>query len=599
MAEVKKIDELKDLCSKRAQRHGLNSESIAAGLEFLAIETIGQDPQLIDLVFADSSPTEADLSEWHTGGPSDGGIDGLLYSEDLSYVAVIQTKYKKGQVDSSTLEEARSFFNRMNEWADLTMRNSYNETTQRLIDESQIDPFNQQIDLYFITSMGSSNAGDHSDVAEQATNAYLEAGKNVTCHFLTQSEFLAMFHNAGSSSAPAALPNVDLSLPEGDFFLQDSGPYRVLVGVIKGQELANLYNRKDVRNRLFNANVRAALTTGKVNPKIQETAASDSESPMFLYYNNGVTATCSEMTVNKNSISTKNLQVINGAQTVAALGKALRRKANQNVRVLIRIIETNDNYRNKSAVADKITRYQNTQNPVKASDFFSNEPFQQWISEKFDDLSGKNGFPQIWYEHKRGMRTGQSTAGRKKLTMEQLATLRYACVEDAPFTYKYAKDIWNGENNNENYWKAFGRAGDECSEWSQEEIAAVAWMISTWSALRDSHKLLNKNKSTNPEKTYLGVLARYVTALAYTLVNHLQDQGELGTFSQLNKEPKTYKESMDKILKVCRRAVKESLERDWNNKVANPRLNMPQDSDTWSKLKRSVIEDYAFENDND
>jgi hypothetical protein len=594
MAETKKIDELKDLCSKRAQRHGLNSESINTGLEFLAIETIAQDPQLFDSVFADVSPSESNLSDWHTGGPSDGGIDGLLYNEDLTYVAIIQTKYKKGQVDSTTLEEARSFFNRTTEWSDLTMRDSFNETTQRLLDECQLDPTNQQVDLYFITSM-TAGPSDHGDVAEAANASYAAASKSVTCHFLTQSEFLDMFHNAGTALATAAVPDVTLNIPEGDFFIQTSGPYKVLVGVVKGQELADLYNRRDVKNRLFNTNVRAALTTGKVNPKIQETAASNSESPMFLYYNNGVTATCSNLSADKNVIKTKNLQVVNGAQTVAALGKALKRKPNPDVRVLLRIIETDDNYRNKSKVADQITRFQNTQNPVKASDFFSNDPFQVWIGKTFDDLSGKHGFPQIWYEHKRGLRSSQSTANRKKLTMEQLATLRYACIADAPFTYKTAKDIWNGENNNENYWRAFGREGAEISEWTEEEIAEVSWMVSTWLALREVHGGLQKTKSQNPERTYLGVLARYVTALAFDLVRFLQKEGSLSSFSEITSSPKKHKDQLDDVLKICRRAVKDSLERDWEKKVANPRLNMPQDSDTWSSLKVSVRKDFAFE----
>lgn len=596
MAEKKKSEDLKDLCSKRASRHGASPELLTTGLEFLAIEVIGQDPQLIDSIFSDGLPAESDLSDWHTGGSSDGGIDGLLYNEDLSYVAIIQTKYKKGQIDSDTLEEARSFFNRLYEWTNVKERDKYNESTQRLLDESQLDPSKQQIDLYFITSMTATNTNEYLEVAETATNAYSESGKNVTCNFLSQSEFLAMFQNAGSSLSAAPVPDVELNIPKEDFFISQHGPFRVLVGVVKGQELANLYNRKDVRNRLFNTNVRAALTTGKVNPKIQETAASKDEADMFLYYNNGVTATCSSLTANSSKIHAKNLQVVNGAQTVAALGKALRRSSNPDVRVLLRIIETDDKYRNKSKVADQITRFQNTQNPVKASDFFSNEPFQQWISNKFDELSGKQGFPAIWYEHKRGIRTGKSNSGRKKLTMEQLATLRYACVnaDGPPFTYKHAKDIWNGEDDNKHYWIAFGSDGAATTEWNQEELAQVAWMIATWFKLRDDHASIKKSKSSNPEKTYLGVLARYITALAFSLVRHLQESGELASFTELQNNQGIYKETLERVLKVCRRAVKDNLDANWGN-VANPRLNMPQDSDTWSKLKTKVQQDYAFE----
>jgi hypothetical protein len=590
MARTTKALDLQDLCSKRALRHGQKAESYSSGLEYLALETIAQDPQLVDNVVVDSMPYEMDFSEWHTGGPNDGGIDGLLYNEDLTYVAVIQTKYKKGQVDASTLEEARSFFNLVTEWADSSSRNKYNESTQRLLDESQLDPKKQQIDLYFITSM-TNGVQDHAAFAEAQTLSHTEAGRNVNCNFLTQSEFLDMVSNAGHALSSSTVPEVSLQIPEGDFFVQEEGPFKILVGIIKGQELAALYNRKDVKNRLFNANVRAALTTGRVNPKIQETAKSPEESDLFLYYNNGVTATCSRFTAIRSTITAENLQVVNGAQTVAALAKALGRGTpNPKVRVLIRIIETNENYKNKSRVADQITRYQNTQNPVKASDFFSNDPFQLWISGTIDKLSGKGTFPPVWYEHKRGIK-GSSTNNRKKLTMEQLAMLRYACVVDAPFTYKTPKDIWNGENDNANYWLAFGRKGEQVTEWTAEETAATAWMISTWMHLREQHKRVAKD---NPETTYLSVLARYVTALAYHLMLKLSNDGEIGTFLAMEANRERTEQVQRLVLKVCRKAVKEELQTNWKS-VANPRLNMPQDSDTWSQLKAKIVGDYAFE----
>jgi hypothetical protein len=130
------------------------------------------------------------------------------------------------------------------------------------------------------------------------------------------------------------------------------------------------------------------------------------------------------MEASRSTVKARDFQVVNGAQTVAALAKALRRKPNPEVRVLLRIIETNDLPGKKSKVADQITRFQNTQNPVKASDFFSNEPFQLWISEMIDKHSGKAGFPAIWYEHKRGAKSAQSTAGPSRFESRHWAQNR-------------------------------------------------------------------------------------------------------------------------------------------------------------------------------
>ena len=53
-------------------------------------------------------------------------------------------------------------------------------------------------------------------------------------------------------------------------------------------------------------------------------------------------------------------------------------------------------------------------------------------------------------------------------------------------------------------------------------------------------------------------------------------------------------------LKIVRKAVKFELEESekWKS-VANPRLNMPQDSETWMKLKSKVIHDFNSEIEDD
>jgi hypothetical protein len=281
--------------------------------------------------------------------------------------------------------------------------------------------------------------------------------------------------------------------------------------------------------------------------------------------------------------------VVNGAQTVVALAKALRGTSNTEVRVLIRIIETND-----ASVTEQITRYQNTQNPVKAADFFANEPLQNWLSTQIDQMSGKGIMPAIWYEHKRGVKQG-STSNRKKMTMEQLATLRYACLHEPTFTYKTAKDIWNGEEDNKNYWMAFGRgsSGDKVQEWTNEELSEMAWMVHTWTQLRDKHKeLMKKGAPEAAEKAWLGVMSRYITALIHSLVLHLQSDGTLPTFVELSANYKAHEATLDQLQQISRSAVRRAIQGDKWKTVANPRLNMPQDSDQWSSIKDEVLQEY-------
>jgi len=604
-----KRQDIKTLCSEIAQRHGQSHENLTLGLELLAIETLAHDPDLSDFILQGNNSGKQLFTDWHTGGANDGTMDGLLYSEDLSHVFVIQTKYKKDKVNEATFAEARDFFSKVNDWANVKKRNTFNEETQRLLDECQFDPKQQLIDLYFITTQSADNS-EYESVAESQTNLYQEAGLNVICHFLAFSDFSQLVADSKASRADLMVKEITMMIPKNNQFVFDGeGGMRVLVLTIKAQEIASIYNRKDVRNNLFNANVRAALSTGRVNPVVADTAEDEENSKYFYYYNNGITATCSNFELNeqKTSVKLTNLQVVNGAQTVAALSKGLRRNPNSKAHVLLRIIETNENYKNKNNIADSITRYQNTQNPVKASDFFSNEPFQKWISELIDKHSGNGSFPPVWYEYKRGIKAG-SKANRKKLTMEELAYLRYACLWDAPFTYKYQRDIWNGENNNLNYWKAFGSNGEEIQVWSKEEIQETLWMIKSWLMLKNRATALNaefrkvkdaEKGSKNIERTYLGVMARYITALAFNLMKELRDRGDLiSTFADLESQSQEIRDLETKVFRVVRRAVKDSFQNEWTD-VANPRLNMPQNADTWASLKKKVISDFDFDDELD
>ena len=112
MAELDKRTELKNHCEKTAIKYGHKAQDLNVGLELFAIDTLALTPEIQDsLSEYYSIESKSDLSEFHCGKKSDGGIDGILYNlEELNKVIVIQTKYKQGKVDASTASEARDFF---------------------------------------------------------------------------------------------------------------------------------------------------------------------------------------------------------------------------------------------------------------------------------------------------------------------------------------------------------------------------------------------------------------------------------------------------------------------------------------------------------
>ncbi|MFZ4084668.1 MAG: AIPR family protein [Vampirovibrionia bacterium] len=193
--------------------------------------------------------------------------------------------------------------------------------------------------------------------------------------------------------------------------------YSTYIGIISAFELVKL--RKEHSFLLFDRNIRYYLGhKNTVNKGIIETACHDNEYKKFFAYNNGITITCSECKPKEVSAKTrlilKHPQIINGAQTVNSLYEAHKQfiknqqldksfskegaessaeKRFSDIKVLFRVIVSTKG--DDTLFATNLTRYNNSQNAVKVSDFFANLPEQERIQKEFK----KYGY---FYERKRG-----------------------------------------------------------------------------------------------------------------------------------------------------------------------------------------------------
>lgn len=209
--------------------------------------------------------------------------------------------------------------------------------------------------------------------------------------------------------------------------------YSSYLAVVPGEVLNQLY--LDYGSKLLEGNVRSFLSAKrKVNKGIQTTIKNYPE--MFFAYNNGIAATATEIKV-KNTpdgpIITyiKGLQIVNGGQTTASIANTLltARKGDRvdlsKVAVPMKLSVLDHSMAER--IIPKISEYSNSQNPVDASDFFSNHPFHirmEGFSRKTPVPSkGGNQFQQYWfYERARGqynqgkMKFANRTADLKKYT---------------------------------------------------------------------------------------------------------------------------------------------------------------------------------------
>jgi hypothetical protein len=151
--------------------------------------------------------------------------------------------------------------------------------------------------------------------------------------------------------------------------------------VLPARLIADLYGRYG--GRLLQSNVRSYLSNrGKVNRGIRETVMSMPE--LFLAYNNGITATATEVEATSSSITKiTDLQIVNGGQTTASLFYAQRdsKQAAQFDEAHIQAKLVVVSAEQAQELVPNISRFANSQNKVNEADFFSNSPFHIRLEE--------------------------------------------------------------------------------------------------------------------------------------------------------------------------------------------------------------------------
>lgn len=171
---------------------------------------------------------------------------------------------------------------------------------------------------------------------------------------------------------------------------------RCYLTYIPGMVLAQVYNK--YHQQILEKNVRTFLQfKGASNKGIRDTLIGHKataaeirkggtdrapEPDMFFAYNNGISATAAEITLDEDEnkiIKIKDWQIVNGGQTTAAVSAVMKMKdidpkamATVFVPMKITVVKDIDKI---DEIVPQISRFANTQSAVKKSDFNINEPF--------------------------------------------------------------------------------------------------------------------------------------------------------------------------------------------------------------------------------
>lgn len=156
--------------------------------------------------------------------------------------------------------------------------------------------------------------------------------------------------------------------------------YDCYIGAISGELLAKIYS--DEGQKLIEKNVRSFLqATGKINKGIRDSLRDEPD--MFMAYNNGISTVAEAIEIDEAESTDKFVviksisgwQIVNGGQTTASIYNAYKNKldlSSVSVQMKLTVIKSEDK---ATEIIANISRYANSQNPIKMSDFSANDDY--------------------------------------------------------------------------------------------------------------------------------------------------------------------------------------------------------------------------------
>jgi AIPR protein/abortive infection phage resistance-like protein len=209
------------------------------------------------------------------------------------------------------------------------------------------------------------------------------------------------------------------------------GDYEAYLAVVPGEFLADIYLRHG--SRLLEGNVRTFLgRRGNVNKGIATTLAK--EPARFFAYNNGIATTATAVTTIDTPGKTRlltgvsDLQIVNGAQTTASLA-SLRLEGKLPVgAVFVPMKLSVVAPEIASGLVQEISRCANSQNAIRASDFFANHPFHlrmEEISRRIlaPAIGGSQVQTHWYYERARGQYLNDQATLKSSAKRDQFGRL--------------------------------------------------------------------------------------------------------------------------------------------------------------------------------
>jgi hypothetical protein len=437
-------------------------------------------------------------------GSNDQGVDFIC--KDGNSVLIIQAKYSSGKKVAKRPSETREDIDHFRAVLGRLYRYRELKVNKRLRDAcAEIDWENDNFAMYYITlrqfspellkyakSPISIIDGQPPDLPERVNIEWLdEEGLNMEVREtdsqsdLTRIESVRVRFTPNPESQPAWIRMDD-----------DSGR-SCYFGRISGTEVAELFNFKNRKLSLFSLNIRNYVGNTETNRNIRTTAEEQPSS--FFYFNNGISALATRIRKDESDKEGRSLlcdgfSIINGAQTVKSLANAQKEKGKgslDGVQVVLRITEYDPRQKaEEQKFIENVTKYNNTQNSIKISDFRSNDRVQQSLRQHFDELNGVDGY-KFLYVHKR-IDSQSIPRNRIPIKMEEFLKTVHSFQYGPDDVFGGTSYMFSSEKD-DGYWKLFGDSSGIVPSLDKRQFRRFSgiWFIcnyakSVWKAKKDS-----------------------------------------------------------------------------------------------------------------
>ncbi len=317
-----------------------------------------------------------DAAKAVTDGFRDNGLDAIYYDARERRLYLVQSKWIHSGTGEPENGDVKKFVGGIRDLVNLSF-DRFNEkikAKRELLEKVLYDSstrYEAVIVYPSVNKLSEPSARDLQDLA---------AEMNDPTEMLTVTPFIQAELFRSLTVGIAGEP-IDLEIILNSWGKRDT-PRPAIYGQVDGQQIGSWWEKH--RTRLFEKNLRGVLGDTDVNNEIRDTI--ERQPDLFWYFNNGITIIAKKFTKaaaggGDNAFgvfSCEDVSIVNGAQTVAAIGKYTEsgKDNHHKISVAVRIISLEES---QGDFGDTVTKTNNRQNRIENRDFVALDPEQSRI----------------------------------------------------------------------------------------------------------------------------------------------------------------------------------------------------------------------------